>query len=105
MNPNDSAHEIRPFRCALIFTAVLVAHVSLGLYMYRGRANPHWVFADSDVVVIVLPAVLAGWGYYFALGLFRRFRRHSFARFMVACSASMVSFAVFMLCALNVFRE
>jgi hypothetical protein len=53
------------FVCGLI--AVLLSHAAYTLVVYRARALTHSVFASSDLLLFLLPAVLAFCGYFFLL--------------------------------------
>ena len=100
--PNNKT-EANPVKGALLVAAIFLAHVALGVILYRGRAVSHWAISASDFVIFELPFIFAAIGYFYAFRLMPWFQGHRTARIGLALFGSFLSWWAYMLIALNTY--
>lgn len=93
--------EARPATSVLLVLAVFVAHVVVGVALYRGRVISKWPISDSDLVVFALPVILAAAGYFAALRWTPWLHGRRSVRILAALGISFLSWWAYMLIALN----
>ena len=80
-----------------------MAHVVVGVILYRGRAVSHWAISDNDFVIFELPFMLAAVGYFYVFRWMPWLQEHRAARMSVALVGSFLSWWAYMLVALNTY--
>jgi hypothetical protein len=100
---HDNKAEVNAAKGALLVAAIFLAHVVIGVVLYRGRAVSHWVISESDFVIFTLPFVFAAAGYFYAFRWIPWIQGHRAARICVALVGSFLSWWAYMLVALNTY--
>jgi hypothetical protein len=102
-SPLKAENKATPVVNTLFIFAVFIAHFSAGLILYRGRAISKWIISDTDLVVFALPLTLAAIGYFYAFRRILWFRNRRAGNILASLVASLMSWFVYMLVALNTY--
>jgi hypothetical protein len=98
-----SKAEAKPVQTVLLVSAIFLAHVVVGVILYRGRAVSRWAISDSDFVIFALPFILAVVGYFYVFRWIPWLQGHRTARISVALVVGFLSSWAYMLVALNTY--
>ena len=91
MKETQQAVIIRFLMLALTVAIVFALHVGLGFLLYRGRVISGWMISESDLVVFILPIILAVIGYFVALRILPWFIAHPILNVMTSLLATFLS--------------
>jgi len=98
-----SEAEVRPAASAFLALAVFLAHVGIGVILYRGRVISKWAISDADLVIFAIPFILAAAGYFYAFRWMPWLHGRRSARIVASLCASFLSWWAYMLIALNTY--